>query len=122
MTIVGENEVKLLKKLRLAMLGYTSDVMLTGMKQLVENNQQDIEKFVPTKYHPYIRMKDGSQITGISFAEHLRGHKYDQLILVDDKRWNILTDKAVEIDQIIEQTMYMSDVPKEFQILHYLVE
>ena len=106
----------------LAILGYTSDITLAGMKQFVENNKQDIEKFVSTKIDSYIKMKDGTRIIKISFDECLRGHKYDQLILVDDKYWNILIDKAIEINEIIERTMYMSNVPKEFQILYYLVE
>ena len=51
----------------LAILGYTSDITLAGMKQLVENNKQDIEKFVYTKIGAYIKMKDGTRIIKISF-------------------------------------------------------
>lgn len=45
---------------------------------------------------------------------------FDQLILFDDERWIIQSDKSEVIHRIIEETMYVSKIFEEWQIIKYL--
>ena len=100
----------------IAFLGYTSEFSRYGLKQFAENNIEQVEK----RTRDVLYLKDGTKITAIGYGENwCRGYKFDQLILFDDDRWNIEFDKMREIYNIVLGTMYISNVPDEFQILKY---
>ena len=104
----------------LALLGYTTELSREGLKQLAENNKEQVDKFKYNSYDCELYLKDGTKIRAIGYGERwLHGYKFDQLILFDDDRWNIETDKSEEIRMIKACTMYASYVPEEFQILKY---
>lgn len=106
----------------IAILGYNNDLTRYGLRQLAENNKEQVEKL---KWGANVNncelfLKDGTRIRAIGYGEHwLHGYKFDQLILFDDDRWNIEIHKKDEIRMIMACTMYMSNVPEEHQILYY---
>lgn len=104
----------------IAILGYTSKLSNYGLRQIYENNNEQVERFKNTQYDCELYLKDGTKIKAISYGEnYLHGYKFDQLILFDDDRWLIKEDKAKEIRMIKLCTMYISNVPEEFQIIEY---
>lgn len=106
--------------LKIGFVGYNSELTKDGLRQFAKNNEEDVETF---KYsQSYIRLKDGTEIIGLyeNRIGGLRGYRLDQLILFDDKRWMIKSDKCGFIMQIIKKCMsWDSWVPEEFQILEY---
>lgn len=98
-------------------LGYNSKLSRDGLRQFAENNKEQVEKF--NSINNELLLKDGTRIRAIGCGESLRGYRFDQLILFDDDRWYIKTDKKDEIRMIMACTMYMSNVPEEHQILYY---
>lgn len=107
------------RPLRLALMGYNWELSKKGLRQLVENNKGQVGQFNESKFRSVAYLNDDTTITAIGPGQDFRGHKYDQLILFDDDRWHILQDKAAAIQAVIEQTLYMSYVPEEFQIIKY---
>lgn len=106
--------------LRLGLLGYTSQLSIDGVKQIAENNKDEIVKCVITSFEAHVVFKDGSIVKSISHNGNLRGQKFDQLILFDDERWLIHFEKSRVIQRIVEETMHMSSVAPEWQIIRYL--
>lgn len=108
------------RRFDLAFLGYTRELSVKGLRQFAENNKEQVEKFRFNSCDCELYLKDGTRIKAIGYSENwLHGYKFDQLILFDDDRWNIKTHKAEGIRMIKACTMYMSNVPEEFQILRY---
>jgi len=104
----------------LALLGYTYELSRKGVRQIAENNKEQVEKFKNNTYDCELHLKDGTRIFAIGYGERwLHGYKFDQLILFDDNRWLIETDKNEEIRMIKVCTMGASYVPEEHQILYY---
>lgn len=105
----------------LAFLGYTKELSVYGLRQFAENNKEQTLKFRNSPYDCELYLTDGTRIKAIGYGEErwLHGYKFDQLILFDDNRWLIEINKAGYINDIIRHTMYISNVPKEFQVLNY---
>ncbi len=113
-------EIEQIVPLKIGFIGYNSQLTQDGLRQFVENNEENVEIF---KYRQsYIRLKDGTEIVGLyeNKVDGLRGHRLDQLILFDDARWNITTHRYEFIKQIIEKCVnWYSCVPEGSQILKY---
>ena len=103
----------------IAFLGFNNKLTRVGFREFIENNREQVlraEKGALTAY-----LKDGTRIKGITNTNlsTLSGHKFDQLILSDDERWEIEWVRLHVICKIAEHTMDCSNIPKEFQILRY---
>ncbi len=113
-------EIEQIVPLKIGFIGYNSQLTQDGLRQFVENNEEDVEIF---KYRQsYIRLKDGTEIVGLyeNKVGGLSGHRLDQLILFDDERWKIKWDRYDFIRRIIERCIDgYSCVPKKFQIIKY---
>lgn len=66
----------------------------------------------------YIIMEDDTRYKIFPTYNHVRGHCIDQLIIVDDDRWEVY-DVQHELIDWIKYRMFMSCVPEEFQIQEY---
>lgn len=108
-------------QLNLGILGYNSELSIKGLKQLAENNHEQVLRFDYGANR--LLLKDGTQIKAIMHVMpvdyQLRGMYLDQLILFDDDRWLISWDKADIIHEIIKELDIRSRVPEEFQIIRY---
>jgi hypothetical protein len=108
------------RRLDMAFLGYTRELSIKGLKQFAENNKEQILKFKNNSCNCEVYLNDGTRITAIGYSENwLHGYKFDQLILFDDDRWEIKVNKEELISMIKNCTMYISNVPEEYQILYY---
>jgi len=63
-------------------------------------------------------MEDGTKYIVISNPNSVRGCNIDQMIIVDDYRWEIYNQQWQVIDEI-KFRMLKSCVPDEFQIQEY---
>ncbi len=86
--------------------------------QFAENNKEDVELF---KYkQSYMCLKDGTEIFGLYENRPNKGCMIDQLILFDDDRWLIKSERHNFIHLIMQYFVSQySCVPEEFQILEY---
>lgn len=67
-----------------------------------------------------MRLKDGTEIFGLYENRPNKGRMIDQLILFDDDRWLIKSEKHNFIHLIMQYFVSQySCVPEEFQILEY---
>jgi hypothetical protein len=108
------------RRLDLAFLGYTTELSRKGLKQFAENNKEQILEFRNNLSDCELYLVDGTRIKAVGYGERLlHGYKFDQLILFDDDRWEIKVNKDEVIRMIKNCTMYMSNVPEEYQILYY---
>lgn len=114
--MINIREIEKIIPLKIGFIGYNSQLTQDGLRQFVENNEEDVEIF---KYRQsYIRLKDGTEIVGL--YENSVNSILDQLILFDDERWMIKWKRGDFIKRIIERYINCySCVPEEFQILEY---
>lgn len=63
-------------------------------------------------------LRDGTIIHRIDSLTNCRGYRFDQIIIADDSRMNVLVERADEI-AAIELGMLTSCVPEEFQRVFY---
>jgi len=118
--VIKIREPEQIVPLKIGFIGYNSQLTQDGLRQFVENNEEDVEIF---KYRQsYIRLKDGTEIVGLyeNRVDGLRGHRLDQLILFDDERWMIKWKRCEFIKRVIEKCINgYSCVSEEFQVLEY---
>lgn len=63
----------------------------------------------------FVVMKDGTIYQAISEnTERLRGSRFNQIILVDDNRWEVLGKRKTEIALLINEN-FLSDVDWQIQ-------
>lgn len=113
-------EIERIKPLKIGFIGYNSQLTQDGLIQFAENNKEDVEIYKCRA--SYIRLKDGAEIVGLyeNRPDALRGHRFDQIVLFDDERWNITARRYDFIKQVIEKCVsWYSCVPEEYQILKY---
>jgi len=101
--------------LRVAILGYNLDLSRKALREIVEN---DIFSKPINKKKDQAIMSDGTKYIAISSIEKVRGYAFDQLIIVDDSRWEIF-DKQWDVIDYVKERLFLSYVPEEFQIQRY---
>lgn len=109
-------------QLNLGLLGYTTELSHKGLAQLARNNSEQVLKCDIKQ--GYLKLKDGTHVkalhTNLGMLDmQLRGWWLDQLILFDDSRWLICSDKCELIHEIRGYLDNRSRVPAEFQIIEY---
>lgn len=110
-------EIEQIVPLKIGFIGYNSQLAQDGLRQFVENNEDDVEIFIYKQ--SYIRLKDGTEIFGL-YENSQKGNRLDQIILFDDDRWLIKSKRYHFIHFIFEHFInYYSCVPEEYQILEY---
>ena len=107
-----------IRPLTIGLIGYNKNTTHKGMVEILKNNINDI-KYV-SRDCLYISLKDETQIIPIFENGNMhRGRKFDQLILFDDKRWEIKTHKMEQIDLFVSYYMNYSCVPDEYKIIEF---
>ena len=61
-----------------------------------------------------VEMTDGTKYIALSNYNSMRGYYIDQIIIVDDFRWNIYSEKYKLIDLLEHRLSCISCVPEEF--------
>ena len=112
-------EIEQIIPLKIGFIGYNSQLTQDGLRKFVKNNEEDVEIF---KYkQSYIRLKDGTEIFGLYENRQNKGCRLDQLIIFDDERWLIKSERYDFIHFIMQCFVNQySCVPEEFQILEYV--
>ena len=101
--------------LRIAVVAYNYELSLKAIRELAENDTNSKPKII---CRDKILMDDDTQYITFSTYNNVRGHCIDQLIIVDDFRWEVYS-KQYELIDWIKYRMWMSCVPEEFQELKY---
>jgi len=108
-----------MKPLNIAILGYNIKQTIAGLRQITENNIEQVIAINKTTHT--VLLKDGTKLQAILSLDErsLQGKHFDQLILFDDNRWEIRDYRLKDIFYIINVGMRQSVIPEEFQIIEY---
>ncbi len=101
--------------LNIAVVAFNYVLALRACKVLADN---DTDTKIKRKCKEYIEMEDGTRYKHFSNYNNARGHKIDQIILVDDFRWDIYQEQFELIDYL-KSKVSVSCVPDEFLIQQY---
>jgi len=101
--------------LYIAVVAYNFELSCRAIRILAEN---DANTEIKTIRKDVIEMSDNTKYKAFSNYNHVRGHYIDQLVIVDDFRWNVHMQQE-ELISWIKYRMMHSCVPKEFQIQEY---
>lgn len=100
--------------LRIAIVGFNYELSKKAMLKIAEVDYSTIKR----KSNKYIEMDDDTLYCVFPNYNHVRGYQIDQLIVVDDFRWEIYNQQEELIDWI-KYRMKHSCVPEEFQVQKY---
>jgi len=95
-------------------VAYNYKLSKEAMKKIANSDKSNIK----TLRENYIEMNDATRYYIFSTHNHVRGHIIDQLIIVDDSRWEVYQQQA-ELIEWIKYRMCYSCVPEEYQIQEY---
>ena len=108
-----------MKPLNIAILGYNVKQTIAGLRQITENNIEQVITINKTTHT--VLLKDGTKLQAILSLDErsLQGKHFDQLMLFDDNRWDIRDYRLKDIFYITNVGMRQSVIPEEFQIIEY---
>ncbi|PXV88443.1 hypothetical protein C8E03_108170 [Lachnotalea glycerini] len=112
------NKIEQLKPLTIGILGYNTDLSFRGLHDLACDNEEQVEQHKKE----FLKLADETKIipiTNTNLLSSRRAVRIDQLILFDDDRWLIESNKAENILKIKRFLLCHSCVPEEYQILKY---
>lgn len=101
--------------LNIAIVGYNHDLSRRALWEIVNN---DVNSKFAVRNKDSVTMEDGTKYRAISREEQVRGYSIDQLIIVDDLRWEIY-NKQKDVIEYIKYRLEISCVPEEFQVQQY---
>lgn len=101
--------------LNIAIVAFNYELSKKAMREIAYN---DVDSKIKIKQYDYIIMEDDTRYKIFPTYNHVRGHCIDQLIIVDDDRWEVYAQQYELIDWI-KYRMFMSCVPEELQIQRY---
>lgn len=104
-----------IKPLKIAMISYDRSNMKIAIDSFIDNNLEQIEAGTKKK----ITLKDGTEIVPIYKKDDLKGKYFDQMMICDDYRWNILSSNEDLISYTYIDLAYKSCVPEEFFTMKY---
>lgn len=107
-------------ELRIAFVGHSKLLPREGFKRFIEENIEQVKSI--DKYRLKATFKNGSIVEAVPFDWRLLdGKRYDQLIICGASRWDKGDDKYEDNLWALKALIISSCVPKEFQILNYVV-
>lgn len=104
--------------LRIAFIGYNFKLTWLYFDQMVYANKEPGSRYY--RIAGVLYLPDGTEIHRIStpYPADLRRWRFDQVILADDRRMNILEARA-DFLAVLRQCMACSIIPEEFRWLVY---
>ena len=102
--------------LNIAFIGYNRKQTRYFFEELFVENSKDV-KLISLSGGVMI-FKDGTVIRRIDSLQDCASQKFDQIIIADDSRMNVLVERQDEI-AAVELTMLLSCVPEDFQRIFY---
>ena len=100
--------------MKIGVLGYNQNLT---KEALVGIAKSDVDARIIKISSNEIVMSDGTSY--IPATRQTRGLRFDQIILVDDYRWELLTDEFDFINDILLPSLINSCVPEDFQVIQY---
>lgn len=108
------------RPLRIAFYGYNPRLTSRFLRELAEDNHTIVREYDFRRNR--ITLDDGTLIVGVVSEMALwDGIRYDQIIICDDRRMEILLDRWDTIARLKQMRAY-SDVPEEFGIQYFDVD
>lgn len=102
--------------LSIAVVAYNFELSCRAIRILADNDLNSKPKIIR---RDEIIMEDDVKYKAFPTYNHARGHCIDQIIIVDDNRWEVYQQQYELIDWLKYRLDCTSCVPEEFQILKY---
>ena len=97
----------------IAFIGYNEAQTRTYLCDLARVNADQVRYFAPR--NGLVILEDGTTITAVKpVPEFLRGRRFDQVIVADDRRMNVFGRRAPEMREL-DRCMAGSRVPEDFR-------
>ena len=108
-------EPETLYPLKIGLIGYNTKQTEYGLRVLAHENNEKVRYFTKDR----IVFEDETEIYAIRNIDNVRGKKLDQLILCDDERWHIWTDRKIFIENVLSYIMGHTCVPNEHIVMKF---
>lgn len=106
--------------LKIAFLGYNTRLTDLYFRQLAEDNREQVKYFDGRR--GVMVLHDGTQIKALRGpVKYLDGVRYDQVIIVDDRRLRIFEHRREELRYLRHVTRY-TEIPEEFRFQIYDID
>jgi hypothetical protein len=101
--------------LTIAIVAFNTNLSCEAMFEIAKN---DTESKIKHKENFEILMENGTLYKVFSPSSSTSGHRIDQIIIVDDCRWEIIEKHSAFLSKL-EERMFYSCVPEEYLIQKY---
>ena len=102
--------------LKIAFIGYNREQTRNHFEELYVANMEQIS--LVNLSGGVLILRDGTEIRRIDSLDDCACRRFDQIIIADDSRMNVLVERRDEI-AAVELTMLLSCVPEDFQRIIY---
>lgn len=107
--------------LRLAFIGHSNNLTRIYLRQFVFDNREQVEQYDELRGLVYLR--DGTQIKAIFRpVRFLDGLRFDQVIVADDRRLELLHSDSFEMRVLRHYVRYSGNVPEEYKFIVYDID
>lgn len=108
-------EPEKLYPLKIGLIGYNRQQTQHGMRVFAYENRDKVCYFTKNK----IILEDETEIHAIYNMNDVRNKMFDQLILCDDERWNVLEERKAFIEDVLRYITSYSCVPYDFLVMKF---
>lgn len=105
--------------LRIAFISWSARIADIYLKQLAVDNADQVKRY--ERQRGRILLRDGTEIVSVHHLMRLEGHRFDQIIVADDWRMNILLKRWDELAEL-EYRCMASIIPEEFRYQFYFTD
>lgn len=110
-------EPEVIRPLQIGLIAYNRQQAEEGLRVIAENNEEQVKYLDNNK----LVLQDDTTIYVLYDSPYqLRGRRFDQLVLFDDNRWNVLDTKRDFIVKILKEYIFpWSCVPVDYIVMQY---
>lgn len=105
--------------LKIVFLSWNPRLTDQYLEQMANDNAEQVARF--NRRHGRLALTDGTEIISASSISNLQGYRFDQVIVADDRRMEILAHHNILITQLLARCMN-SHIPLEYQLQIYDID
>lgn len=107
--------------LKLAFIGHSNNLTRVYLRQFVFDNREQVERY--DELQGMVYLKDGTTIKAIFRPfRFLDGLRFDQVIVADDRRLNLLHSDTLGMRILSHYVRYSTNVPESEKFIVYDID
>ena len=104
---------------KIVFLGWDAAQTDRYLSQMAEDNADQVDRY--DRRQGLLKLKDGTEIINAYRIGKIHGRKYDQVILADDRRREIMEHNRKDIAELLRRCQ-SSIIPEEFHLQFYDID